>query len=65
MTLPQGVDWFIWRPVFSTHAGHIAKHEIDEHWSLIDLIDCHELIDMHEDADQRMAAKMRMRSGKR
>jgi len=47
----------VWRPIFSQHVRHCSKHEIDEHWSLIDLVDCHRLIDLHEELEQRAAAK--------
>lgn len=63
MKVPQDVEWFVWRPVFSTHAGHVAKREIDNDWSVIDLLDCHELIDLHEELDRR--ATMRAKAASR
>jgi hypothetical protein len=36
---------------------HVSKHEINEHWTIIELLECHELIDIHEELDRRAAAK--------
>lgn len=65
MTVPKSIEWFLWRPVFSEHCGHVSKHEIDEHWSVLDLLDCNELIDIHEELDRRAAAKLRTKSAAR
>lgn len=35
----------------------VTKHEIDEHWSIVDLLECHELIDVHEELERRAAKK--------
>lgn len=62
MPVPEDVEWFLWRPVFSPHAGHVSKAEIDERWSVLDLLDCHQLIDVHVEMDRRAAAKARAAS---
>lgn len=59
MSIPESIKWFVWRPVFSSHVKHVSKHEIDEHWSIIDLLECHELIDIHEELDRRAMMKAR------
>ena len=60
--MPEGLEWFLWRPTFSQHAGHVSRAEIDERWSLLDLLDCHQLIDLHEEMDRRTAAAARSRT---
>ena len=57
------IDWYIWRPVFSEHTGHVSRREIDEHWSILDLLECHELIDIHEELDRRAATKAQKKHG--
>lgn len=64
MTVPESIEWYIWRPVFSDHVKHVSKHEIDTCWSIIDLLECHELIDIHEELDRRAAMKSKAASGK-
>ena len=31
----------------------VTKREIDEHWSIVDLLEAHELIDVHEELERR------------
>lgn len=62
IAIPEGLDWFVWRPVFSEHCGHVSKQEIDEHWSLVELLECHELIDLHEELERRSMARMKARA---
>ena len=57
--VPPEIDWFAWRPVFSHHTGHQSKGDIDERWSLTDLLDAHWLIDLHDEAESRADAKAR------
>ena len=62
LAIPEGIEWFVWRPVFSVHAGHVSKAEIDNQWSIVDLLECHELIDIHDELDRRAAMKARART---
>lgn len=48
--------------MFSDHVKHVSKHEIDEHWSILDLLECHELIDIHEELDRRAEARAKAAS---
>jgi len=45
--------------LFSDYVKHVSKWEIETHWSLIDLLECHELIEVHEELERRVAAKER------
>jgi hypothetical protein len=61
--VPESIEWYVWRPVFSDHVkGNVSKHEIDEHWSIVDLLECNELIDIHEELERRAAAKAKAKS---
>lgn len=41
---------------------NVTKTEIDERWSIIDLLDCHILMDVYEELDRKEAAKARAQS---
>lgn len=42
------VDWFIWRPVLRQVA---TLQEIETHWTIYDLLDCHEALDVIDDLE--------------
>lgn len=45
----MNINWFIWRPVIRKVATYT---EIMKHWSIKDLLDCHEALDLQDAADQ-------------
>lgn len=51
--LPAGVDWYIWRIRTSARLGHPSFREMDEDWTVSDLLDAHELLDAFEEAESR------------
>ena len=40
---------FLWRPIIAKIA---TLKEIEEHWSLVDLINAHEVLDVQDDAER-------------
>lgn len=58
VTIPEAVNWFLWRPVA---AGKASRGEIENEWTLADVAECHILLDTQEDAeaDARIRARRR------
>lgn len=52
--IPEGIDWAIWR--VATHERNRASlAEIQELWSLEDLIEAHLALDVHDELARKIA----------
>ncbi|MCK5316397.1 MAG: hypothetical protein KAJ55_00705, partial [Anaerolineales bacterium] len=43
------IDWFCWRPIL---AKITTLQEIENHWSLCDILDVHEALDIQQEAEE-------------
>jgi hypothetical protein len=50
------VDWFIWRPII---AKVTTLREIEESWSIDDLLDAHEALDIQQEHEAWAAKQPR------
>lgn len=57
MTLHPSVDWFFHR-VASSDRYSASLREIQDEWTLDDVLDAHLVLDAFEEADRRAAAKI-------
>lgn len=48
--LPVGLDWELWR-LLTDHRVHASKREIEEEWTLDDVLDAHAALDARDHAD--------------
>lgn len=46
--VPDGLNWFVWR-VLTHERSNATLQEIEEHWSLGDLVDANLALDVHDD----------------
>ena len=63
---PTGVtlswqEWYIWRPVKAQWA---TLQEIETHWSIVDLANCHQLLDIEQEADDFESKKLKREMSK-
>jgi len=50
----------VWRPIL---AGLATLHEIEEHWTLSDLLDAHEVLDIKADLEAFEYNKIKKQQG--
>ncbi len=50
------VDWYLWRPIVYKVA---TLQEMDIHWSINDLADCHDAMDIRTEAEKIASDKSR------
>lgn len=50
MKVPAHIDWFVWRVI---RARYATLTELRESWTLLDVLDAHELLDLEEVANAR------------
>jgi len=50
------VDWAIWRPII---AKKTTLEEIERHWSVDDLADCHDAMDIDQEMQEQLAPKVK------
>jgi hypothetical protein len=52
--VPEHLDWYVWRIVLAKIA---TLREIEEHWSLSDLLDAQDALDLQMRADAEAAKR--------
>jgi hypothetical protein len=50
--VPEHLDWQIWR-IAAADRFSASLNEIEERWSLSDVLDAHEVLDMYEDLEAK------------
>jgi uncharacterized protein YbdZ (MbtH family) len=59
--VPSGLNWFVWRVVTHERSPASGLHEVEQHWSLTDLLNAHLALDVHDEL-QRLARERAQRT---
>jgi hypothetical protein len=46
--IPEGLNWFVWR-VLTHDRSNATLREVEEHWSLVDLVNANLALDVHDE----------------
>lgn len=55
VSVPESLDWYVWRVARSPLCSGLR--EIEEHWSLDDLVDAHMALDVEDELEAEAARK--------
>ena len=58
VTVPEGLDWFVWRVLTHTRAPSKSLIEIQERWSLDDLLDANVALDVWDELEAASQAAL-------
>jgi hypothetical protein len=54
--VPAAVDWWFWRLLASERLT-VSLAELEERWSMTDVLDAHEVLDMYDDLEAKAAKR--------
>lgn len=50
MPIPPHIDWMVWR-IVSSERFSVSLYEIENGWTLDQVLDAHDVLDMYHDAE--------------
>ena len=59
--MPDGIDWFLWRPCVQPKGAPLASMlELRQAYTLAELYEMHQILDMLDTLDTKAAAKVKV-----
>ena len=58
VNIPAGLDWFVWR-VLTHERNRASLAEVENEWSLDDLLTAHLAFDVHDELQYQINKKLR------